>query len=120
MTVRHGSEVDKDAVRRLWEVWQSEGADAPPWADVRWEANEPEIDRAIDANGLFLAEEGNEPVGFVTSWLEDHVARIGDLFVVDRSRRGGTGRALVEAVVENLRARGATHLLLGANLGSLT
>ena len=30
------------------------------------------------------------------------------------------GRALVGAVIENLRARGATHLLLGANLESLS
>jgi GNAT superfamily N-acetyltransferase len=120
MTIRHAGEADKDAVRRLRDVWQSETADLPPWADASWDANEPEIDRAIAANGLFLAEEDGEAVGFVTSWLEDHVARIGDLFVVERGRRGGTGRALVEAVIENLRARGATHLLVGANLNSLT
>ena len=34
-------------------------------------------------------------------------------------RRTGAGRALVEAVIENLRARGATHLRLGANLEAL-
>ena len=120
MTIRHASWDDKDAVRRLWDVWQAETPDPPPWADVRWEANEPEIQRAIDANGLFLAEEDGAAVGFVTSWLEDHVARIGDLFVTEPARLGGTGRALVEAVIDNLRARGATHLLLGANLNALS
>jgi GNAT superfamily N-acetyltransferase len=120
MKVRHASDDDKDAVRRLWDVWQAETADLPPWADASWEANEPEIDRALGANGLFLAEEGGEAVGFVSSWLNGHVARIGDLFVTEPARRSGTGRALVEAVIDNLRARGATHLLLGANLESLS
>ncbi|MBA2383587.1 MAG: GNAT family N-acetyltransferase [Actinobacteria bacterium] len=120
MTIRHAGDADKEAVRRLWDAWQAETVDLPPWADASWEANEPEIDRAIAANGLFLAEEDGEAAGFVTSWLEDHVARIGDLFVAERARRGGAGRALIEAVIENLRARGATHLLLGANLNSLT
>ena len=57
--------------------------------------------------------------GFVSSWLEEHVARIGDLYVVKSGRREGAGRALVEAVIENLRARGATHLILSANLEAL-
>src|SRR5687768_3914270 len=118
MTIRHGTEDDRATLRRLWELWQSEG-ETPPWADTSWEANEPELDRALAANALFLAEENGEAVGFVSSWLEDHVARIGDLYVTPAARRGGTGHALVEAVIENSRARGATHLLLGANLQSL-
>ncbi len=118
MTIRHGTDDDRATLRRLWELWQSEGV-APPWADTSWEANEPELDRALAANGLFLAEENGDAVGFVSSWLEDHVARIGDLYVTEPARRGGAGGALVEAVIENLRARGATHLLLGANLDSL-
>jgi GNAT superfamily N-acetyltransferase len=118
MTIRHATDDDRATLRRLWEQWQAE-SDAPPWADTSWEANEPELDRALAANGLFLAEENGGAVGFVSSWLEDHVARIGDLYVTRAARRGGTGGALVEAVIENLRARGATHLLLGANLESL-
>ena len=118
MTIRHGTEDDRTTLRALWERWQSE-SEAPPWADPSWEANEPELDRALAANALFLAEENGEAVGFVSAWLEDHVARIGDLYVMQAARRDGTGRALVEAVIENLRARGATHLLLGANLESL-
>ena len=118
MTIRHGTDDDRATLRALWERWQSESV-APPWADTSWEANEPELDRALAANGLFLAEENGEAVGFVSAWLEDHVARIGDLYVTQAARRGGAGSALVEAVIENLRARGATHLLLAANLESL-
>ena len=54
----------------------------PPWADTSWDANRSEFERALGANGLFLAEEDGEVVGFVSSWLEEHVARIGDVYVV--------------------------------------
>ena len=119
MTIRHGTDADLDAVRRLWERWQSESATPPPWADVGWDANRAEFERALGANALFLAEDSGEVVGFVSSWLEEHVARIGDLYVAESGRREGVGRALVEAVIENLRARGATHLMLNANLEAL-
>lgn len=118
MTIRHATEDDRSTLRRLWEQWQTEST-APPWADTSWEANEPELDRALAANALFLAEEDGEAVGFVSSWLEDHVARIGDLYVSPSARSAGAGGALVETVIENARARGATHLLLGANLQAL-
>jgi GNAT superfamily N-acetyltransferase len=118
MTIRHGTDDDRATLRSLWELWQSEGV-APPWADTSWEANEPELDRALAANGLFLAEENGDAIGFVSSWLENNVARIGDLYVTKAARGTGAGRALVEAVIENLRARGATHLRLDANLEAL-
>jgi GNAT superfamily N-acetyltransferase len=119
MNVRHASDDDFLALRTLWDQWQSESPDAPPWADTSWEANEPEFRRALDANALFLLEDGGRPVGFVSSWLEDHVGRIGDLYVTIEMRGGGAGRALVGAVIEYLRARGATHLLLNAHPDAL-
>jgi ribosomal protein S18 acetylase RimI-like enzyme len=118
MTIRHGTDDDLHAVRRLWELWQSESP-APPWADAGWESNLSEVERALAANALFLDEEEGEVVGFASAWLEDHVGRIGDLYVAGAGRRRGAGRALVDAVVENLRARGATHLLLSARLEAL-
>ena len=117
--IRHGTDDDLDAVQRLWELWQSDSPAPPAWADVSWDANRAEFERALGANGLFLAEEDGEVFGFASSWLEEHVARIGDLYVAKSGRREGAGRALVEAVIENLRARGATHLMLSANLEAL-
>lgn len=115
MTVRHATDDDFDALRTLWERWQAESPPPSPWADVSWEANRPELERALDANALFLAEEEGEPVGFVSAWIDDHYGRIGDLYVAEAGRRHGTGGLLVETVIENLRARGATHLFLNAN-----
>ena len=119
MTIRHGTDDDLDAVRRLRERWNAESAAPPAWADVSWEANRQEVERALAANALFVAEEDGEPVAFVTAWLEDHVARIGDLYVAEEGRRHGTGRALIDAVTENLRARGATHLFVNANVDAM-
>ena len=119
MTVRHATADDFDALQALWEQWQAESPKPPPWADVSWEANRAEFEQALDANALFLAEADGQPVGFVTAWLEDHFARIGDLYVREAGRRQGTGQALIDAVIENLRARGATHLFLNANLEAL-
>jgi GNAT superfamily N-acetyltransferase len=119
VTVRHATDSDRDELRRLWELWQSETHDVPPWADASWEANEPELQRALDANSLFVAEQDGALVGFASSWLEDHVARIGDLYVVEAARRAGAGSTLIETVVENARARGATHLLLSTHPDAL-
>ena len=120
MTIRHGTDDDLDAVQRLWELWQSESPAPPPWADASWDANRAEVERALAANGLFLAEEDGEVVGFVSSWLEEHVARIGDLYVAESGRREGVGRALVEAVIENAASpRRARTSILNANLEAL-
>lgn len=120
MSVRHATEADLETLRTLWERRQAEGSTPPPpWADVSWEANRSELERGLDANALFLAEEGGEPVGFVSAWLEDHHGHIGDLCVASAARRHGAGRLLVETAVENLRARGATHLFVDANLEAL-
>ena len=119
MTVRHATDADSGELQRLWEHWQSESPEAPPWADTSWDANEPEFQRALHANSLFVAEEDGRMVGFVSSWLEDHVGRIGDLYVERAARGGGAGRALIDAVVENLRARGASHLLVDGHPDAL-
>jgi ribosomal protein S18 acetylase RimI-like enzyme len=115
MTTRHATADDFDALERLWVQWQAESPPPPPWADTSWEANRAEFEQSLDANALFLAEEEGQPVGFVTAWLDGHFARIGDLYVAEAGRRQGTGKLLVDTVIENLRARGATHLFVNAN-----
>ena len=118
MTIRHGTDDDLDAVQRLWELWQSESPRRRP-GPIGWDANRAEFERALGANGLFLAEEDGEVVGFASSWLEEHVARIGDLYVVERGRREGVGRALDRGRDREPAGRGATHLMLNANLEAL-
>ena len=88
MTIRHATD------GRLRRRCGRSGSAGSPRARRRrrgrtssWDANRAEFEQALDANALFLAEEDGEPVGFVTAWLEDHFARIGDLYVADAGRR---------------------------------
>jgi ribosomal protein S18 acetylase RimI-like enzyme len=119
MSVRHATEDDFDTLRDLWERWQAEGPPAPGWADTSWETNEREFNRALAANALFLAEEDGAAVGFVSAWIEEHHGRISDLYVVESGRSHGVGRELVGTVIENLRARGATHIAVEAAADAL-
>ena len=119
MTIRHATDADRELVRSLWQEFVGPVEDLPAWADASWETASQEIERALDANGLFLAERDGEAVGFASGWIDGHIASVGDLYVRDSERRQGTGKALVEAVVENMRARGATYLRLNANVDAL-
>jgi ribosomal protein S18 acetylase RimI-like enzyme len=59
-------------------------------------------------------------VGFALAWLEGPSAvKLGDLYVLPRYRGEGFGRALVYAVAELARSRGATHVHLTANREAL-
>ena len=119
MTIRHATNADHELIRSLWQELVGDVDALPAWADASWETASQEIERALDANGLFVAERDGEPLGFASAWIDGHVAHVGDLFVREAERRHGTGKALVEAAVENMRARGATHLRLNANLDAL-
>jgi GNAT superfamily N-acetyltransferase len=119
MTIRHATIADRELVRSLWQEFVGDVDALPAWADGRWETASQEIERALDANGLFVAERDGEPVGFASAWIDGHIAYVGDLFVREPERRHGSGKALVDAVVENMRARGAEYLRLNANLDAL-
>jgi GNAT superfamily N-acetyltransferase len=119
MTIRHATAADHGIVHALWQEFVGDIDALPAWADASWETASQEIERALDANGLFVAERDGEAVGFATAWIDGHVAYVGDLFVRPAERRHGTGKALVEVAVENMRARGATYLRLNANLDAL-
>jgi GNAT superfamily N-acetyltransferase len=119
MTIRHATKADRELVHSLWQEFVGPVEDLPAWADASWETASREIERALDANGLFVAERDGEAVGFASGWIDGHIAYVGDLYVRESERRQGTGKDLVEAVVENMRARGATYLRLNANLDAL-
>ena len=48
-------------------------------------------------------------------WLESEDCWFEDLYVSDRARRGGLGRALVEAACEHARERGCRRIQLDVN-----
>lgn len=68
---------------------------------------------------LLLA--GEPPVGVaqlrfrLSAWTGAEDAWLEDVFVLEEARRGGSGRALVEACIERARARGCRRIQLDAN-----
>jgi GNAT superfamily N-acetyltransferase len=71
---------------------------------------------------FLLAEEGEQPVGFATAYLDLLSVRFGlrcwveDLAVDPARRSRGVGAALLDAAGDWARGRGATHLELDTGL----
>ena len=69
---------------------------------------------------ILAAERDGQMVGYAYARLEprdwnsllDSCGALHDIFVVEEARRGGVARALVQAVRERLRAKGAPRLVL--------
>jgi len=80
--------------------------------DWQWrKARHIDVDVARDASGIFVAEDGGEVVGYVTTW-QDPAAGIGhipNLAVASSHRNQGLGRALLEHAMNSFRAAGLTH-----------
>jgi ribosomal protein S18 acetylase RimI-like enzyme len=80
--------------------------------DWRWrKARHIDDDVAHDASGIFVAEDGGQVVGYVTTW-QDHGAGVGNipnLAVAASHRNQGLGRALLEHALNHFRAAGLTH-----------
>jgi GNAT superfamily N-acetyltransferase len=74
----------------------------------------------VHAGGALLAERGGAAVGFALAWSEGvNAVKLGDLYVLPPHRGKGIGRALVRAVAELARSRGAGYVHLTANLDAL-
>ena len=117
--IRAAAEADLPALKTLRDAFYSESP-PPPWRDESWETHAQEILQVVSDGGAFLAEASGEPVGFVLAWPEGlNAVKLGDLYVSPEHRGKGIGRALVQAVAELARSRGATHVHLTANLEAL-
>lgn len=72
-----------------------------------------------DAQAMFLAWDGDEPVGIVGTYVEDSGDRwLISMWTAPASRGRGVGRALVDAVVTLARAAGSAELLLEVAYGN--
>lgn len=80
--------------------------------DWRWrKARQIDDDVAVHAEGVFVAEEGDEVVGYVTTRvdIEAGIGSIPNLVVAAGVRNSGLGRRLIEHALAYFRGLGLTH-----------
>jgi ribosomal protein S18 acetylase RimI-like enzyme len=80
--------------------------------DWKWrKARHIDADVARDAGGIFVAEDGDQIVGYVTTWQdrETSIGHIPNLVVAASHRNQGLGRTLLEHALNHFRSIGLTH-----------
>lgn len=82
------------------------------WAASRTQC---EVYLEHDPDGCFVAAEGPDPVGMVTTTLFGDIGWIGNLIVTPERRSRGIGRRLMEHGLARLRDRGTTTIFLEAD-----
>jgi GNAT superfamily N-acetyltransferase len=118
VTVRSAGSGDLDAVAHLMAEFRDWFGKAEP-ADDEVRAS---VERIMSSgDGEFLLAEDLEPVGVCqlryrwSVWTSAPDCWLEDLFVREPARRGGAGRALVEAAVAAAKERGCKRIELDVN-----
>jgi ribosomal protein S18 acetylase RimI-like enzyme len=112
MTIRRATEADEAVLRELWEEFERE----VPWEieePETWDDEWPDVRDDIERGGVFLAEDGDGPVGVAR--VEAPVrgrAHVQLVYVRERARRQGVATDLLRSCVEDARARGARFVSL--------
>ena len=108
---------DLDAVAALLGEFRSWFGNSEP-TDVQIRASVERIHAGGDGGYLLAAIGDGEPQGVCqlrfrwSVWTSSHDAWLEDLFVRERARGFGLGRALLEAAAEHARARGCARIEL--------
>ena len=87
-----------------------------PWTETTFRG----LRRRTDTD-LFVAEDGGRVMGYAACWTVIDQSELGNVAVARDARGRGFGGALVDAVVERVRQRGARELFLEvreSNLGA--
>jgi ribosomal protein S18 acetylase RimI-like enzyme len=112
VTIRRATEADEAVLRELWEEFEREVPwhveDPETWAD-EWRDTLDDI----RTNGVFLAEDGDGPVGVARIEANERGrSHIQLVHVRERARRQGVAKALLNACVEHAKQQGARFVSL--------
>lgn len=114
--VRRGTAEDAEVLARLLRRFNDEYEDETPDHELLLERI-PEL--IASGDGVFFLAGDADPVGFAylqfnpSLYSRTRDAYLGELYVIPDRRGGGYGRAMLDAVLEDARARDAIHISLG-------
>lgn len=115
--IRLASAADAPAFGRLLHAFNAEFDEPTPDADVLAERAAP----LIESGEVVVLFAGEPPVGFAELRFRPSLytgaldAYLEELYVVPGRRGEGSGRLLLEAAMDEARARGAAHIDLGTS-----
>ncbi len=79
-----------------------------PWKDSTFRG----LLRRADTDLVGAEDEARRLVGYAVAWTVVDQSELGNVAVAEEARGAGIGRALVEAIVERVRARGSRECFL--------
>lgn len=113
MNVRRATTSDEAVIRGLWEAFEAELPEPQGFAQASWEDEWPTLCENMAAAGVYLAEEGAEPLGMLdASSAPAGRWHIETVYVRPDSRGLGVASALMRECALGARARGASYVTL--------
>ena len=113
MKVRPATTADEQALRELWEEFETEVPEPNGFQPETWEEEWAQLREEMATGCVLLAEDDEGPVGMLEARRADagrwHVETV---HVKARARRRGTAKALVRECSRAARAAGASNLSL--------
>jgi GNAT superfamily N-acetyltransferase len=122
--VRVATEADAEALARLLRRFNDEYEEETPDHQLLLERI-PDLIATGDGVFFLAGAEGADPVGFAyvqfnpSLYSRTRDAYLGELYVVPDRRGEGFGRAMLEAAIEQARARDAIHISLGTSVSDV-
>jgi ribosomal protein S18 acetylase RimI-like enzyme len=112
MNIRAATTKDLDAIRDLWSAMEDE-IGGPPWVRETWEEEKVDVERRLKEAVVFLAEDGDEAIGFAAlDYRDTRIAELQSIYVRPESRRLGIARALMQQASAAAREHGYDHMTL--------
>jgi ribosomal protein S18 acetylase RimI-like enzyme len=113
VNIRRATAEDEAALRALWEEFEAEVPEPEGFAAEQWEEAWRDLRADMEHAGVYLADEGGEPIGMLAA--SDAGAGRWHLEIVhvrEAARRRGVATELVRACAADARAAGATYVSL--------
>jgi len=113
VTVRRATLADEAVLKQLWEEFEREVPEPDGYPPETWEEEWRDVTAAIEGGAVYIAEDGEGPIGSARATPPDrgrsHLVLV---YVRPQSRRMGVAKALVRACADEVRQRGAERMSL--------